>query len=173
MSSSTRVSRSWICWLPPSDHLSQNPVTTNNSNSNSNTAIAALYHNKSVSTDACPGLPVRSRTSYTVARSVISRSVVRDSAPGRRRRSGRTIPSIGPAAGQSRRASVTLRPRVKRSSVGASRPRPNQRHPGGSRRRGASPKHAAIVRRQGRLRESFVQTVVDALEHYLEPPTEE
>ena len=37
----------------------------------------------------------------------------------------------------------------------------------------ASPKHAAIVRRQGRLEESFVQTVVDALEHYLEPPTEE
>ena len=37
----------------------------------------------------------------------------------------------------------------------------------------ASPKHAAIVRRQGRLEESFVQTVVDALERYLEPPTEE
>jgi hypothetical protein len=37
----------------------------------------------------------------------------------------------------------------------------------------ASPKHAAIVRRQGRLSESFVQTVVDALERYLEPLTEE
>ena len=37
----------------------------------------------------------------------------------------------------------------------------------------ASPKHAAIVRRQGRLNESFVRTVVDALEAYLEPPTEE
>jgi len=37
----------------------------------------------------------------------------------------------------------------------------------------ASPKHAAIVRRQGRLDESVVQTVVDALEHYLEPPIEE
>ena len=36
----------------------------------------------------------------------------------------------------------------------------------------ASPKHAAIVRRQGRLTESFVRTVVDALGHYLEPPTE-
>lgn len=36
----------------------------------------------------------------------------------------------------------------------------------------ASPKHAAIVRRQGRLDESFVQTVVEALETYLEPPTE-
>ncbi|WP_154670824.1 hypothetical protein [Halalkaliarchaeum desulfuricum] len=34
----------------------------------------------------------------------------------------------------------------------------------------ASPKHAALVRRQGRLEESFVQTVVDALETYLEPP---
>ncbi|WP_280537889.1 hypothetical protein [Halopenitus sp. POP-27] len=34
----------------------------------------------------------------------------------------------------------------------------------------ASPKHAAIVRRQGRLKESFVQTVVDALGSYLEPP---
>jgi len=33
----------------------------------------------------------------------------------------------------------------------------------------ASPKHAAIVRRQGRLSESFVQTVVDALGTYLEP----
>ncbi|WP_235272203.1 hypothetical protein [Halanaeroarchaeum sulfurireducens] len=37
----------------------------------------------------------------------------------------------------------------------------------------ASPKHAAIVRRQGRLEESFVQTVVDALGTYLVPPTEE
>jgi len=37
----------------------------------------------------------------------------------------------------------------------------------------ASPKHAAIVRRQSRLRESFVQIVVDGLKHYLEPPTEE
>jgi len=37
----------------------------------------------------------------------------------------------------------------------------------------ASPKHAAIVRRQGRLEESFIQTVVDALGTYLEPPTEE
>jgi len=37
----------------------------------------------------------------------------------------------------------------------------------------ASPKHAAIVRRQGRLNESFVRTVVDALETYLESPTEE
>ena len=35
----------------------------------------------------------------------------------------------------------------------------------------ASPKHAAIVQRQGRLTESFVQTVVDELERYLEPPT--
>jgi len=34
----------------------------------------------------------------------------------------------------------------------------------------ASPKHAALVRRQGRLRESFVRTVVDAMETYLEPP---
>jgi len=37
----------------------------------------------------------------------------------------------------------------------------------------ASPKHAAIIRRQGRLDESFVQTVVDALGTYLEPPAEE
>lgn len=37
----------------------------------------------------------------------------------------------------------------------------------------ASPKHAALVRRQGRLEESFVRTVVDALETYLEPPTQE
>jgi mRNA-degrading endonuclease toxin of MazEF toxin-antitoxin module len=35
----------------------------------------------------------------------------------------------------------------------------------------ASPKHAAIVRRQGRLAESVVQTVVTALESYLDPPT--
>lgn len=35
----------------------------------------------------------------------------------------------------------------------------------------ASPKHAAIVRRQGRLDEPFVRTVVDALETYPEPPT--
>lgn len=34
----------------------------------------------------------------------------------------------------------------------------------------ASPKHAALVRRQGRLTESFVRTVVNALESYLEPP---
>jgi mRNA-degrading endonuclease toxin of MazEF toxin-antitoxin module len=34
----------------------------------------------------------------------------------------------------------------------------------------ASPKHAAIVRRQGRLTESFVQTVVSELNTYLEPP---
>ncbi|WP_218927125.1 hypothetical protein [Halosimplex pelagicum] len=34
----------------------------------------------------------------------------------------------------------------------------------------ASPKHAAIVRRQGRLEESFVQTIVNALEPYLEAP---
>ena len=33
----------------------------------------------------------------------------------------------------------------------------------------ASPKHAAIVRRQGRLKESFVQTVIDAMQTYLEP----
>ena len=36
----------------------------------------------------------------------------------------------------------------------------------------ASPKHAALVRRQGRLTESFVQRVVAAVESYLEPPTE-
>lgn len=34
----------------------------------------------------------------------------------------------------------------------------------------ASPKDGAIVRRQGRLRESFVRTVVDAMQRYLEPP---
>jgi hypothetical protein len=36
----------------------------------------------------------------------------------------------------------------------------------------ASPKHAAIIRRQGRLEESFIRTVVDVLETYLEPPTQ-
>ena len=36
----------------------------------------------------------------------------------------------------------------------------------------ASPKHAALVRRQGRLEESFVQTVVDATKTYLEPPAD-
>jgi hypothetical protein len=36
----------------------------------------------------------------------------------------------------------------------------------------ASPKHAAVVRRQGRLEESFVRTVIDALGTYLEPPSE-
>ena len=36
----------------------------------------------------------------------------------------------------------------------------------------ASPKHAAIVRRQGRLDESFVQTVIEAMQVYLEPPTD-
>jgi hypothetical protein len=35
----------------------------------------------------------------------------------------------------------------------------------------ASPKHAAVVRRQGRLGEAFVRTVVDALTAYLEPLT--
>ena len=34
----------------------------------------------------------------------------------------------------------------------------------------ASPKHDALVRRQGRLAESFVRTVVDAMGAYLEPP---
>lgn len=34
----------------------------------------------------------------------------------------------------------------------------------------ASPKHASVVRRQGRLTESFVRTVVDALGSYLAPP---
>ena len=37
----------------------------------------------------------------------------------------------------------------------------------------ASPKHAAIVRRQGRLKETFVQTVTDTLNTYLEPPVED
>ena len=36
----------------------------------------------------------------------------------------------------------------------------------------ASPKHAALVRRQGCLDESFVRTVVDALETYLKPPNQ-
>jgi mRNA-degrading endonuclease toxin of MazEF toxin-antitoxin module len=36
----------------------------------------------------------------------------------------------------------------------------------------ASPKHAVIVRRQGRLSEAFVRTVVDALASYLDPPTD-
>ena len=35
----------------------------------------------------------------------------------------------------------------------------------------ASPKHAALVRRQGRLEESVVQPVVDALHTYAESPT--
>ena len=34
----------------------------------------------------------------------------------------------------------------------------------------ASPKHAEVLRRQGRVSEEFVQTVVDALEGYLESP---
>jgi hypothetical protein len=36
----------------------------------------------------------------------------------------------------------------------------------------ASPKHAAIIRRQCGLQESFVRTVVDALETDLESPNE-
>jgi mRNA-degrading endonuclease toxin of MazEF toxin-antitoxin module len=36
----------------------------------------------------------------------------------------------------------------------------------------ASPKHAAIVRRQGRLPESFVQTVIEAMQTYLDPPAD-
>lgn len=36
----------------------------------------------------------------------------------------------------------------------------------------ASPKHEAIVRRQGRLNEAFVQTVIEAMQLYLEPPIE-
>ena len=36
----------------------------------------------------------------------------------------------------------------------------------------ASPKHAAIVRRQGRLQEAFVRTVIGALQTYLEPPAD-
>lgn len=34
----------------------------------------------------------------------------------------------------------------------------------------ASPKHAAIVRRQGRLQEDFVQSVIETMQMYLEPP---
>jgi mRNA-degrading endonuclease toxin of MazEF toxin-antitoxin module len=37
----------------------------------------------------------------------------------------------------------------------------------------ASPKHSALVRRQGRLAEPFVQTVVDAMATYLEHPKNE
>lgn len=37
----------------------------------------------------------------------------------------------------------------------------------------ASPKHAALVRRQGRLEESFVQRVVDEMGTYLEPPMDD
>jgi hypothetical protein len=37
----------------------------------------------------------------------------------------------------------------------------------------ASPEDAAVVRRQGCLQESVVQTVVTALETYLEPPAGE
>jgi len=37
----------------------------------------------------------------------------------------------------------------------------------------ASPKHAAIVRRQGRLEESFVQTVIEEMQTYLDPPERE
>ena len=37
----------------------------------------------------------------------------------------------------------------------------------------ASPKHAALVRRQGRLDEPFVQSVVDAMATYLEPPADD
>ena len=36
----------------------------------------------------------------------------------------------------------------------------------------ASPKHAAVIRRQGRLREEFVQKVIGAMQIYLEPPSE-
>lgn len=36
----------------------------------------------------------------------------------------------------------------------------------------ASPKHAALVRRQGRLEETFVRSVVDYLTTYLEPPNQ-
>ncbi|WP_135536410.1 type II toxin-antitoxin system PemK/MazF family toxin [Halostella pelagica] len=36
----------------------------------------------------------------------------------------------------------------------------------------ASPKHAAIVRRQGRLQEDFVQTVIETMQTYLDPPTD-
>lgn len=37
----------------------------------------------------------------------------------------------------------------------------------------ASPKHAAIIRRQGRLEESFVRTVVEEMQTYLDPPERE
>jgi hypothetical protein len=37
----------------------------------------------------------------------------------------------------------------------------------------ASPKHDAIVRRQGRLSETFVQEVVEELVRYLEPVDDE
>ena len=33
----------------------------------------------------------------------------------------------------------------------------------------ASPKHSAVIRRQGRIRESLVRTVIDELYQYLEP----
>lgn len=36
----------------------------------------------------------------------------------------------------------------------------------------ASPKRDVIVRRQGRLRESFVQTVIESMQTYLDPPTD-
>lgn len=34
----------------------------------------------------------------------------------------------------------------------------------------ASPKHAAIVRRQGRSDEDFVQSVIETMQTYLDPP---
>ena len=34
----------------------------------------------------------------------------------------------------------------------------------------ASPKHESLVRRQGRLKEAFVRTVVDEIQTYLDPP---
>lgn len=37
-------------------------------------------------------------------------------------------------------------------------------------RSSVSPKHAALVRRHGRLDEGFVQTVVEEMATYLEPP---
>ena len=37
----------------------------------------------------------------------------------------------------------------------------------------ASPKHESVIRRQGRLRESFVRTVVDEMQRYLAPPSKE
>ncbi|MEE6209219.1 hypothetical protein U3A55_03460 [Salarchaeum sp. III] len=36
----------------------------------------------------------------------------------------------------------------------------------------ASPKHAAIVRRQGRLQEDFVRTVIETMQTYLDPPAD-